>query len=129
MKSWDYTYGVVSITTRTYSMHSNYPTNIVVLGIQTPFQTSEIWAPPSGQPSRAILLIKSPEVGVVTSTGATCYSISYTFLSNGRSKLRAGRLDKGGVTVYILLQNTLKLEILYGIGITKSLARTHQHML
>ena len=45
-------------------------------------RTSEIQAPPStGQPSRAILLIKTPEVGVVTSMGVTCYSTSYTFLS------------------------------------------------
>ena len=47
-------------------------------------RTSEIRAPHSTmQPSRAILLIKSPEVGVVTSMGVTCYSIS-TFLSYGQ---------------------------------------------
>ena len=47
-------------------------------------RTSEIRAPPSTrQPSRAILLIKSPEVGVVISVGVTCYSISYALLNYG----------------------------------------------
>ena len=54
-----------------------YTTNMVCKSETSLIRTTEIRAPPStGQPSTAILLIKSSELGMVKSLGVTCYSIS-----------------------------------------------------